>query len=655
MFIGLNMQKFVVYFCLVAVYLCLFNSVGAKPEKSQSNSIVIQKMGNHLVKHGDIFSFKPLVTGNVNLCRKDLGHDDVEVNPATGEITWDTSKLGFGRGFYIRIKCSNYESFSYASMIVHVDKSGSSRLRIAGQNGVSKYISEAGNDMRSGDTVIIPDGIYPVSVSRDGSYENAFKMSAPTDGSKNQFSTVIAETPGGVTITGKATSKIGKQKNAIQLSETNYVAVVGFVIEDVQRESFTTVGPGHHLLVDFVGGAGAGTWKFPCGNFKQAKKGQCSNAGIRVNGGTPLIQSSYDWGHNRYGIMTRSTKGSITRRSFVRLDEHKGDQPFGGFSDYCDSAHLNQDNVVFDSLAIAAPHYKNYAGLAAFPATGCAKRDAEHRIEGLLSVNNKLSLSLMDAKAGPDNLWRNIVSYDSEGTCTPQKKRCGAWLIQSKKMARIENSYFGKARGFEGSETLRGAFSKKNINMADDVIIHDIPGMQDRGIAPKYLPLSQLYYNGRSDTFWGDEGYSTITDERRWPIPGQDIIARNMRKYLNDKALKVGGGTVLIDGNRGAVTTEHSMSEYFWAYTNPNIPPLIVRVNVTKQGKRIAWEQFEGITKERVTGWQVNCANPVNGQLKVIAKLDKHQLNYIDSTKCQAFAVQAIYEDGVSGIAYIEK
>lgn len=81
--------------------------------------------------------------------------------------------------------------------------------------------------------------------------------------------------------------------------------------------------------------------------------------------------------------MTRSTTGSITRRSFVRfvrLDEHKGDQPFGGFSDYCDTAYLSQDNTIFDSLAIAAPHYKNYAGSTAFPATGCENTPSDFSV-----------------------------------------------------------------------------------------------------------------------------------------------------------------------------------------------------------------------------------------------------------------------------------
>jgi len=619
------------------------------------HKIKIKDMGFHEVKFGVLFSYQPQIQGKINLCRKDLGHDDVKVNPATGKITWDTSQLKFGRGFYIRIKCSNFYDSQFASMIVHVDKSGSSRLRFAGRNGVSKFISKAGRNMRSGDTIVIPDGVYPVSERGDKTYENAFKRAAPTDGSENQFSTVIAESPGGVVITGKAHGRIGKQKNAIQLSETNFVAIVGFVLSDVQRSSFTTSGPGNHLLVDFVGAAGAGTWLYPCSNYKQASKGQCSNAGMRVNGGTPLIQSSYDWGHNRYGIMTKSTSGSVTRRSLVRLDEHRGDQPYGGFSDYCDSAHLNQDNIIFDSLAIAAPHYKNYAGLAAFPATGCKKLEAELITVGLLSVNNKLSLSLMDSKAGPQNIWRNIVSYDSEGTCTPQKQRCGAWLLQSKKIIRVSNSYFGKARGFEGSTTISKPFGKRNIELAEDVIIHDVPHLVDRGEPPRYLPQSLLYYTGRSDTFWGEPGFMSTTTARRWPIAGEDIIAKNMRQYRNEKALKVGGGNILVDGNRGAVSKEHTISEYFWGYTTKLIPPLVVRVNEVKNGKRIAWENFEGDSKKRVTGWRVNCVNKSNGELVNLATLPLQELQFVDKSRCSSFAVQAIYPEGLSGIAYVEE
>ena len=617
----------------------------------------IKPMGNHVIAKGSTFRYQPEFVGTPNLCRKDIGHDDVLVHPQTGEIIWDTKKLAFGRGFHIRIKCSTVKETAYGSMVVHVDNTGKSRIRILGKDGVDKGIAAAAASLQSGDTLLIPDGVYPVSTSSDGSYENAFKMTAPSNGTKKQFTTVIAQSPGGAVISGTANSKLGKQKNAIQLSESRYVALVGLIARDVQRESVTTSGPGHHLLLDFVGSAGAGTWGFPCSNFKQAKKGQCSNAGMRVNGGTPLIQHSYNWGHNRYGIMTRSTKGSVTRRSLVRLDEHKGDQPYGGFSDYCAKAHLNQDNYVFDSLAIAAPHYKNYAGLSAAPATGCQKMKAEYHAVGLLSVNNELSLSLLDSKAGAPNIWKNIVSYDSKGTCTPQKNRCGAWLLQSKKPLILSNSYFGKARDVNGESLIKGPFSRKNIQFEGDIILKDIPGFADRGAAPRYLPESQLYFNGRMDTFWGDGAEQVKTNVRRWPIAGEDIISRNMREYSNPKALRVGGGTVVIDGNRGAAHESQSMSEYFWGYTDPMIPPLVVRVNkeINKPNiKRIAWEDFEGPAKQVVKGWAVYCYQRDTQKLQKLADVARMVFHFQDASQCSDYAVKAVYDSGESGIAYIE-
>jgi hypothetical protein len=629
----------------------------------RKKTLSIKKMGFHFIKHGKIFQYQPIIKGDVNLCRKDLGHDDVIVHPKTGKITWNTRSLTFGRGFYIRIKCSNYYSSVYASLIVHVDKSGSSQMVVAGKNNVSPYIGIAGRALKSGDTLIIPNGVYPVSVKKNKSYENAFKRNAPKNGTNEQFTTIIAESPGGVTISGTANSHVKKQKNAIQLSETHYVAIVGLVLEDVQRESFTTIAAGHHLLVEFVGTKGAGTWGYPCRNFKEARKGQCSNAGMRVNGGTPLIQSNYNWGHNRYGIMTRNTIASVTRRSLVRLDEHRGDQPYGGFSNYCDKAHLSQDNIVFDSLAIAAPHYKNYAGLEAYPATGCVKMPSKILVSGLLSVNNQLSLSLLDSKAGPAHQWTNIVSYDSEGTCTPQKNYCGAWLLQSKKPLKITHSFFGNARGFRGSVSHRKPFGKKMIHYDNSVIFHNVASLPNQGIKPTYLPESQLYFNGKSDTFFGDEGFNTRTKIRRWPIPGEDIIAKNMQHYKNPNALKVGGGTVAIDGNRGAVLAGENMSEYFWKYLTPEIPPLVVRVNwelsssskklkSSKKIQRIAWEHFSGSTRQSVIAWRINCIK--NKQLSFIEEVSEKKLHYSYQGQCRSFGVQAVYTTGYSQISYTE-
>lgn len=618
-------------------------------DNGQNGNLAIADMGMFDINFGDVFTFQPNITGNATICRKDIGHDDVKVDSETGFISWDTSSLNFGRGFYIRIKCSNATESVFASMVVHVDKSGTSQLRVAGQNGVSPYIGVAGQAMTSGDTIVFPDGLYPVSVDRNESYENAFKTTSPTDGTANQYSTIISGTPGGAVINGEPHDGIVKQKNAFQLSTNNYVAIVGFVVKNVQRSSFTTEGNSNRLLIDFVGAQGAGTWLQPCSNFSEAASGKCSNAGMRVNGGTPVFQNSYDWGHNRYGIMTRSTSGSITRRSLVRLDEHKGDQPYGGFSNYCDTLHLSQDNIVFDSLAIAAPHYKNYAGLEAYPATGCESTPSTLKTVGLLAINNDLSLSLMDSKAGPGHVWDNIVSYDSEGTCTPQTNRCGRWLLQSDKSVTVTNSFFGMARGFEGGTGIGGAFGD-NITLESSVTVSDVPGVSDFGTAPVYLPQTLLYHRGVYDTFYGDAGYDTLTTSRRWPIAGEDIIASNMRAYRNPTAFKVGGGTVDINGDRGATAAGENMSEYFWGYTNNKVPPLVVRVKAKGAINRVAWEHLSGSRRDSVTGWKVICVSTGS----VLATQSIEQLVYNDDSSCQQYGVRAIYADGESGIAYVE-
>ncbi len=608
----------------------------------------IEDMGLHEVPLGETFEFSPVISGEVAVCRKDLGHDDVAVDSETGQIRWDTAGLSFGRGFHIRIKCSNYAGSSYASMVVHVDNTGNSRLRVAGEDGLSANLRDASLSMASGDTIVFPDGIYPISTSGDESYENAFKETTPTAGSPGQFSTVIARSPGGVEVTGEAHDGIPTQKNGFQLAGPQYVALVGFVSRDAQRASFIA-STSSRVLLDFMGTQGTGTEGRPCSNFQEASEGVCSQAGLRVNGGSPLIQSSYDWGHNRYGIMTRSSDASLTRRSFVRLDEHRGDQPYGGFSDYCDTQHLSQDNTVFDSLSETAPHYKNYAGLSAFPATDCESNPATLSTSGLLAVNNELSLSLMDSEAGPTHVWDHIVSYDSEGTCTPQTNRCGAWLLQSANPIRVEDSFFGLARGFEGG-TQGPAFL--NAELADSVVISDVPGQPDQGTAPQYLPSSLLYFRGRSDTFYGDAGYDVLTEARRWPVPGEDIIARNMAAYHNPEAIIVGGGTMDLRGDRGATAQGESISEYLWAYLDDLIPPLVVRVKSVSGGQRVAWEHHSSERRDLVTGWRISCMD--GGEEQPLETVPESQLVFVDDSGCSQFAVRAEYEAGLSGIAYVE-
>lgn len=613
----------------------------------------ISPMGYHEIDHGDVFQFQPQISGEISICRKDLAPDDVKVDSETGLISWDTASLSFGRGFYIRIKCSNPHGHDYESMVVHVDKSGNSQIRIAGANGVSPYIRDAARDMQSGDTIVFPDGLYPVSVSSNESYENALKQThnIPTAGTADQFSTLMAATPGGVVISGAPHGNIPKQKNAIQMESSQYVALLGFVIKDVRRESFTATN-GDHLLVEFLGTQGAGTNLLACDSFANAASGWCSKAGMRANGMTPLFQYSYGWGHNRYGIMTRSTTASVTRRSVVRLDEHRGDQPYGGFSDYCDSAHASQDNLIFDSLAITAPHYKNFAGLTAFPATGCENDPSALSVNGFLAVNNQLSLSLLDSHAGVDHQWKNIVSYDSQATCTPQNQACALPLIQADKPLQLSDSFFGMARTHPNNPSPSDSFGN-DVIIGQNVSLLDVYGRNNQGNPPEYLPKSQLYYQGKADHFHGQTGFDVATNVRRWPLPGEDIMAKNMRAYHNPEALIVGGGSISLSGNRGATAIHETISEYLWGYTNPLIPPLVVRVKNQGTHHRIAWEPLSSHRATLVTGWQVECrdTSPVT-----LAQLPVTQLVFqTTDNSCQIYAVRANYNGQLSGIAYLEQ
>jgi len=621
---------------------------------TRSNAPSIAPMGNHQVSHGAVFNFTPTITGDVNVCRKDLGHDDVKVDSETCEVTWDTSNLAFGRGFYIRIVASNYNGEARASMVVHVDKSGTSNLRVAGIGGVSPYIGTAGRAMTSGDTIVFPAGSYPVSVSGDSTYENAFKSNAPTAGTADQFSTIISEQPGAAIIDGLPTGgSLPKQKNAFQLAGANYVAIVGFAAQNVQRESFTAASGNTKLLVDFVGAAGAGTGGFSCANFTESGNGWCSQAGLRVNGGSPLIQNSYSWADSRYSIMTRSTDGAVVRRSVIRKDAYRGDQPFGGFSHYCDNNHLSSDNLAIDSLAIAAPHYKNYAGISAYPATGCENSSTNHENIGFISLNNKLSLSLLDSQAGASHEWSHLVNWDTEGTQTPQFSRRAILVLQSDKILNLNNATIGKVKGFEGVDS--GTAFTNTINR-NNTLLFDVTGEVDNVASIQYIPKTAggadtLYFHGKSDSFYGDAGYKALTTARRWPMPGEDIIREKMRAYYDVAALRVNGGTVVVDGKRGFAADGETLSEYIWGYESTLIPPLVVRVKNKGASNRIAWEHLRSQRKSDVIGWKLYCMD--SGEL-LLTTLPETQLNHTDSTGCSSYAVKASYVTGDSGIAYIE-
>ena len=131
------------------------------------------------------------------------------------------------------------------------------------------------------------------------------------------------------------------------------------------------------------------------------------------------------------------------------------------------------------------------------------------------------------------------------------------------------------------------------------------------------------------------------------------IIAANMQDYHNPVAFKVGGGTVNIDGNRGATAENESISEYLWAYRDPLIPPLVVRVKDKGSYHRVAWEHLSSFRRTNVIGWKVICVSDNNA---LLASLAETELMYESlQTSCNSYAVKAVYNNGESAIAYIEE
>jgi hypothetical protein len=124
-----------------------------------------------------------------------------------------------------------------------------------------------------------------------------------------------------------------------------------------------------------------------------------------------------------------------------------------------------------------------------------------------------------------------------------------------------------------------------------------------------------------------------------------------MRSYNNPAALKVGGGTVSIDGGRGGAAEDESLSEYFWGYIDSYIPPLAVRVKDKGSYNRVAWEHHSSWRRDEVTGWKVVCVESGSGE---IATLPEDELLYHDNSGCTQYGVKALYGSEESGIAYLE-
>jgi len=287
---------------------------------------VVQNVSPQYVAKGATFSLTPVITnpataGEVNWF-KEFGPDDLEVNPITGEITWNTPSDWQAESFHVIIRAVNLDATDgMLEFILHYGKTAGDVVMV-GPSHSYKTWQEAHPNLVSGQSIIIEDGSYSDFGMGIGRFNNGNWY--PPSGTATALTCVMAETVGGVTLTGDA--GVSFVLWSAGKSEAQDISFSGLFVKGGPSINFN--GDSNDKLNTRV---------------KRIKTIACGCDGddaipiySRIADDI-LIESCYAFGGGRYKISTNESTRVVQRRNLGRMDRTDMDgveDPKGTFMAY---------------------------------------------------------------------------------------------------------------------------------------------------------------------------------------------------------------------------------------------------------------------------------------------------------------------------------
>lgn len=486
---------------------------------------------------GTTYTFQPSLKAGKNVhWTLEYGPDSVKVHPRTGQTTWEIPASLPSEIYYLGLRATNAHGSDVEYWIVKV---GSGNVLWVGAQGDFETLGEAFDHMASGDTLIIKDGTYPVSLTANKSYENAIvRGSQPPPGTAGHWTTVIAENPTAVLLDA-SDNGFGPQEKAIHLVGT------------FAHPDFTNTNPSGIMPIDYMaikgivaGNTGQGgappitAWygeylKFElCGVFDARRSNTCTDATnwtacnvanfYVLRSRSVLVEQCFAWGHGRYAFQFRNCTESIIRRSVVRLDEYRGHQPRGGIIAYTCRDIEFQNNIVIDSNSSEFwTFYENHANLFGFPATDDQQYPEGLAVRRCLALNCETGFTSQDS--GNETILEvaNSIGFDLTMNTSPETGRLTP-LISSVGNSAFRNCSFGQIKTEGNLVTPRGFAYTRDTLTIDQTIFY------------------RMGWNGHQ---LQDQGALI------WAGPGDSVVATNcdIYDYLHPTYGGNGGGEERVD------------------------------------------------------------------------------------------------------------
>jgi len=460
------------------------NEANATQPDSQIEGVpIIAPIPDQRTTVGSLYQYTPVITPSESypndqlIWQKVYGQDSVNIDKDTGTVTWLIPDNLPNESFYIGIKATNSLGSTEETWIVTV---GDTQVHYVGKSDGMLTIKDAFNNANSGDTIIITDDHYdgyPYTLDSNG---GAGSFALPPSGSTNNYTTVMAQTPGKVSFS-EGIYIAGKRGDNHHLAYKGMVSSQGVRITSGNEDSNRP----HHIKFVLMG---------------------ATNGGFRLmNSDYILVESSYALGSSRYKFISYKSNNIILRRTVSRYDlpELSGqNSPLASYSIYSSNNVAVQNAIDIDSDALDFyPHGDDIEYGGAFYVPTTAGPSANVEFQRSIAINGKMKFAGYDNTNGTaEVLFENVIGWDIEIPADEVVRN----LTHGHGQAAFNHLTIGNISYQQQPSALFNGYNEHEDNFTNSLFYNLIPAA-DAASVYLFRDIEQLSYNnffnvGEQDT-----------------------------------------------------------------------------------------------------------------------------------------------------------
>jgi len=471
------------------------------------------------------------------------------------------------------------------------------------------------SSMSANDTLVMMNGMY---TGASNMFNSSVAGQYPPGGTGGNYTTIKAETPGGVIIDGEMT------RMPFSGGSSSYIAIDGIIFRNSSEDVFRLIG---------ASGSKCTYWKITRCGFSEANSTfvnpRFNNFLVRW-GDYILIEDCYTWGNGKYRFYILDSEHVILRRCVDRFDRGYGDGSLmASFRLYganycilqnCISVDCDQKEYILDAdspKSYAQPKLIWFGSNFFSTGNNCDNNIVDGCIVLNCTANSFAGFIGSDSHVSSNTIsnsvfWKTAKSFwtrvpSTSGLIKFSKCVFGGTSSDSHdygieadiaNCAEAKNSilysleyyalkyvdsdynclYANNTGNYTGGSAGANDYCSQNANAFDPLYFStntsgglkylvrvesgsNLSGKASDGGAIGATIVKKI---GVSGSLYGEAGYNDVTADDLWPFPYESTIRRHMREYSYDSGN--------LTGKRGFCADGTTLTKYIWEYLGNAMP-----------------------------------------------------------------------------------